>query len=365
MEQLNGILERTYFNNTVADYLIALGIIIAGMIIINVFKKLLLKRVGRWADSTATNADNFVINKVDQFGIPALYIFIIYSGINYLHLTDKAQSYLEKGITIVITVLVIQLISTTVIVLLKTYLRQQDNAEEKIKQVSGIKVIINIIIWSVGILFLLDNMGKNVSAIITGLGIGGIAVALAAQNILGDLFNYFVIFFDRPFEIGDFLVIDDKNGVVEHIGIKTTRIKTLSGEQLVFSNSDLTKSRIHNYKRMQRRRVLFRFGVTYQTSHANLKEIPTIMKSIVLEQHPVEFDRSHFAAYGNFSLDFETVYYVLDADYTTYMNIHQAINLRMYEEFEKREIAFAYPTQTLFLNRDGEEDRQPKTELQD
>lgn len=364
MNQFNEILERYYFNNTVLDYLIALGIIILGFIIVSIFKRIFLKKIKGLAAGTDTNADDFVIERIQRFGIPALYLFVVYSGINYLELADKGQEYLETGITIIITFLVIQLISTTVIVLLKSYLRHQEKSEEKIKQLSGIKVIINIIIWSLGILFLLDNLGKDVSAIVTGLGIGGIAVALAAQNILGDLFNYFVIFFDRPFEVGDFLVIDDKNGVVEYIGVKTTRIKTLSGEQLVFANSDLTKSRIHNYKRMQRRRVLFRIGVTYQTSHANLKEMPAILKSIVLEQEPVEFDRAHFAAYGNFSLDFEIVYYILSADYTKYMDIHEAINLRMYEEFQKRGIEFAYPTQTLYVNRDEEEDRQPQTKLQ-
>lgn len=363
MDQLNEILGKSYFNNTVLDYLIALGIIILGLIVVNVFKRIFLRRIESWTAGTNTHADDFVIERIERFGIPALYLFVVYSGINYLELSDKIQEYLEKGITIAITLLVIQLIVTTVIVLLKSYLKRQENAEEKMKQLSGLKMIIHLIIWPLGLLFLFDNLGYDITAVIAGLGIGGIAIALAAQNILGDLFNYFVIFFDRPFEVGDFLVIDDKNGVVEHIGVKTTRIKTLSGEQLVFANTDLTKSRIHNYKRMQRRRVLFKIGVTYQTSHANLKEIPAILKSIVLEQEPVEFDRAHFAAYSNFSLDFEIVYYVLSADYTQYMDIHQAINLRMYEEFEKRGIEFAYPTQTLFVNRD-EEDRQPQTELQ-
>ena len=221
-------------------------------------------------------------------------------------------------------------------------------------------LIINIIIWGIGLLFMLDNLGFDVTAMVTGLGIGGIAVALAAQNILGDLFNYFVIFFDRPFEIGDFIIVDDKMGVVEYIGIKTTRIKSLSGEQLVLSNSDLTTSRIHNYKRMQRRRIVFRFGVIYQTSFEDVKKIPDLVKSIVEEQEPVQFDRSHFAAYGDSSLDFETVYYVLDSDYAKYMNIQQAINLRLFEEFQRMGVDFAYPTRTLYISNQTEEEEEEK-----
>lgn len=363
IEPLNEFLERTYFNNTVLDYLIALGIILLGFLLTAIFKRILLRRIKGWTQGTETDADNFLIERIERFGIPALYLFAAYTGINYLNLSEKTQKVLGIIVTVVITIMVIQLIFTTVIVLLRAYLKRQENAEEKMKQLAGLRIIIGIVIWSLGTLFLFDNLGYDISAVIAGLGIGGIAVALAAQNILGDLFNYFVIFFDRPFEIGDFLVIDDKNGIVESIGIKTTRIKTLSGEQLVFANSDLTASRIHNYKHMQRRRVLFRIGVTYQTTYQQLKDIPEIIKDIVLQQELIEFDRAHFAAYGNFSLDFEVVYYILTADYTKYMDIHQSINLGLYEAFEQRGIAFAYPTQTLFIHQEQEE-RQPQTALQ-
>ena len=183
------------------------------------------------------------------------------------------------------------------------------------------------------------------------LGIGGIAIALAAQTILGDLFSYFVIFFDRPFEIGDFIVIDDKSGVVEHIGIKTTRIRTLGGEQLICSNTDLTNSGLHNYKRLQKRRILFNLGVTYQTSHQQISEIPGILKGIVESKPYVTFDRAHFSGYGDFSLNFEIVYYILDSDYTFYMDKQQAIYLDILKAFEERGIEFAYPTQTLMMQQ--------------
>ena len=203
---------------------------------------------------------------------------------------------------------------------------------------------------------MLDNLGFEVSTVIAGLGIGGIAIALAAQAILGDLFSYFVIFFDRPFEIGDFVILPNEfMGTIEYIGIKTTRIRSLSGEQIVVANTDLTNSRIRNYKRMERRRVVFKLGVIYQTTSKQLAEIATIVKTIIENQSDTTFDRGHFQSYGDFSLNFEFVYYVLSGDYNKYMDTQQAINLKIYEEFEKRGIEFAYPTQTLFVSKNASE----------
>lgn len=345
---MNEFLERTYFQNTVLDYLIAFGVIVLGVLLLKTFTSVILRRVESWAERT-TSIGSSIIRGIDRFVIPSLYILIFYMGLQYLLLSERVTSILHIATTVAITFLIIRLISSLILVGLRTFFRRQPDGEERIKQLGGLMIIINIIVWAVGLLFLFENMGFDVTAVVAGLGIGGIAVALAAQNILGDLFNYFVIFLDRPFEIGDFIIIDEKKGVVDFIGIKTTRIKSLSGEQLVFSNSDLTNSRIHNYKRMERRRILFNIGVTYQTSHENLQKIPTVIKSIVLEQHPAEFDRAHFASYGDFSLDFEIVYFVLSSDFNIYMDVQQAINLRIFEEFNKMGVEFAYPTQTLFI----------------
>ena len=209
-------------------------------------------------------------------------------------------------------------------------------------------------VWGIGITFLLDNLGFKISTVVAGLGIGGIAVALAAQTILGDLFSYFIIFFDRPFEIGDFIIIDSYMGNIEHIGIKTTRIRSLGGELLIFSNSDLTNSRIRNYKKMEKRRVVFSLGVTYQTNSEQLKEIPGIIRTAIETLEGAGFDRAHFASYGDFSLNFEVVYYVMSGDYGKYMDLQQEINLVIKEEFEKRGIEFAYPTQLLFIEKTQE-----------
>lgn len=215
--------------------------------------------------------------------------------------------------------------------------------------ITALGFIGRLVLWSLVTILLLDNLGIDVTALVAGLGVGGIAVALAVQNILGDLFASMSIVLDKPFAVGDFLIIDTYMGTIEYVGLKTTRIRSLSGEQLVFSNTDLLKSRIRNYGRMSERRVVFKIGVTYQTPRAKLKVIPNILREAILEQDKVRFDRAHFQAYGPSSLEFEIVYYVLAADYNLYMDIQQAINLRVHERFEEEGIEFAYPTQTIFL----------------
>jgi small-conductance mechanosensitive channel len=161
-----------------------------------------------------------------------------------------------------------------------------------------------------------------------------------------------VIFFDRPFEVGDFIIVDDKMGTIEYIGIKTTRIRCLSGEQLIIGNANLTTSRIHNYKRMERRRVVFSFNIDYDTPVEKVRSIPGMVRKIIEQQSPIVFDRAHFNAYGDWSLKFECVYYVLSADYNAYADIQQAINIAMLEEFRRNEIRFAYPVEKVFLNDD-------------
>jgi small-conductance mechanosensitive channel len=346
---MNEVLERTFYQNTLQDYLIAFGITVAVLLLIKSFRRVILRRVQKWAEGTKTSFDDFVVVSFDRFGIPILNIVALYLGLHYLVLSPRISRIIAIGATIAVTILVIRFLANTLLLLMTAYLRRKHHGDDDLNNFGGLKLIINIVIWFVGLAFLFDNLGYDLTAIIAGLGIGGIAIALAAQNILGDLFNYFVIFFDKPFEVGDFVVVDDKNGVIEHIGIKTTRIKTLSGEQLVFANSDLTSSRIHNFKRMQQRRVLFKIGVTYSTPLDKLTQIPSVIKEIVLEQDPVRFDRVHFQSYGDSSLTYEIVYYVLSSEYNTYMDIQQAINLRIYEEFQKMEVSFAFPSRTLYL----------------
>lgn len=344
------VLERTWMGNPVQDYLISLAIVIISILAIRVFGSMLVTRFKKLSEKTKSRLDDVVVKTVQRFGLAALYFLAIYWGVSYLELTRRAERVLEVATAAVIAFFLIRLVSTLIQYLLEGYVRKQENGEEKVKQLAGVLLIINFVVWGLGLLFLFDNLGYDVTAIIAGLGVGGIAVALAAQNILGDLFNYFVIFFDRPFEVGDFIIVDAKMGTVEYIGLKTTRLKSLTGEQLVFANSDLTNSRIHNYKRMQRRRIVFTLDVVYQTTAEQLRAIPQLIRAAIEKEGDlVRFDRAHFASYRDFSLSFEVVYFVENSDYNTYMDIQERINLRIFEDFEKKGIQFAYPTQTLFL----------------
>lgn len=219
--------------------------------------------------------------------------------------------------------------------------------------ISALRFLGKLAIWSVVLLLALENLGMDITALVAGLGVGGIAVALALQKVLGDLFASLSIVLDKPFVIGDFIIVDEYLGSVEHIGLKTTRVRSLSGEQLVFSNNDLLSSRIRNYKRMAERRIVFSFGVVYQTARDKLVEIPGMVREIIEGLEMARFDRAHFKAFGDSSLNFEVVYYVLAPDYNVYMDLQQTINLELYRRFDEQGIEFAYPTRTLYVRQEG------------
>lgn len=348
---MNEILAQEFYGNTVENYLITLAIIVGGIIVVRVVKKRVLIQVKKWTEKTETKLDDYIVKGIEKFGLPVLNIVVLYSALHYLAFSDKITKIINNTLGVVITFYIIRMISAFVRLMLESFISKQDGGQEKLKQLNGVMLIVNALIWILGLLFLFDNLGYNVTTIVAGLGIGGIAIALAAQNILGDLFNYFVIFFDRPFEVGDSINVDGKAGTVEYIGIKTTRVRSLTGEQLVFSNSDLTKSRIHNFKRMDRRRVVLTLGVVYETTHEQLTKIPALIEEIIKTETGVTFDRAHFAKFGAYSLDFEVVYFVESAEYLVYMNLQQQINLKIFKAFEEAKIGFAYPTQTVLVSK--------------
>jgi small-conductance mechanosensitive channel len=350
---MHNFFNQTIFNNRLWDYLVLAIVLILGTIIINFFKRYLLKHLKAWSAKTTTNIDDFVVRTVEKKLFPLLYYALIYFGLNGL----KLDILIKRSINILGVALLmyysVRFALDTVSYIMEYVWAKKEVDESRKGALNGIVVVFKVMVWGLTVIIFLDNLGVKVSGIVAGLGIGGVAVALAAQAILGDLFSYFTIFFDRPFEIGDFIITGEFLGTVEHIGVKTTRLRSLSGEQLIFSNSDLTNSRLRNYKRMERRRVLFQIGVTYETETAALKAIPGIIKDIIAGFTDAVFDRAHFASYGDFSLNFEIVYYVLGSDYNRYMDIQQEINFQIKEEFEQRGIEFAYPTQTLFLKKEG------------
>jgi small-conductance mechanosensitive channel len=351
MSWIDKIMGETFLGNNIKDYLIWISVFIVSLGVIKIFQQVVLKRLKTWAQKTAATLDDFLVELIRSIVMPLTYVGALYLSINMLKLDPGVKKIMDILGMAILTLFAARLASTFLSYAISTYWakRGKDLAYER--SLSGILRVINFLIWALAIFFFLDNLGFKISAVVAGLGIGGVAVALAAQAVLGDLFSYFAILFDRPFEVGDFIIVGDYLGTVEHIGIKTTRICSLGGEQLVFSNTDLTSSRIRNYKRMARRRVVFKIGVTYDTPVEKLRAIPENIKRIIKGVKDTAFDRAHFASYGDFSLNFEVVYYCLSSDYNKYMDIQQMINLDIKEEFEKLGVEFAFPTQTLHVNQ--------------
>jgi small-conductance mechanosensitive channel len=351
---LSEILEKTFLQNRVEDYILVVGWFVAGVVSVKIIKTIVLNRLRAWSEKTTTTIDDFLVEMIEHKLVPLLYFVAFYFSFKSLKLSPA----FGKGVTVIVALVLTYFGLRFLIALMNyaidRYWIRKEVDEGRRKSLRGVMTILKVLIWGVGITFLLDNLGFQISTVVAGLGIGGIAVALAAQTILGDLFSYFVIFFDRPFEIGDFIIIGEYMGSIEYIGIKTTRVRSLGGEQLVFSNADLTNARIRNYKRMERRRIVFKLGVVYQTSLDQIKEAPGIVKGVIENVGDTVFDRAHFLSFGNFSLDIEVVYYVLSGDYNKYMDIQQKINFAIKEEFEKRGIEFAYPTQTVFIEKGQE-----------
>jgi len=350
---INSLLDYTFMGNTIWQYCMALAGYTLGTLSVFVFKYYILARLKIWINAIPTQVSGLIIRVIETYFIPIFYFTIFYLSLNFLVLSKKLEHILDVMMIIILTMFSVRIVIAIAHYSLQRYLQKSDDSMQKKDQLKGLSGLVSFAIWIIAIMFLLDNLGVKISAVVAGLGIGGIAVALAAQAVLGDLFSYFVIFFDKPFETGDFVMVGDKLGVVEHIGIKTTRMRALSGEQLVFSNTDLTNSRVHNYKRMERRRVVFALRVTYQASAEQLKKITSIVKEIITSMENTLYDRGHFASYGEFSLDFEFVYYVNGEDYNRYMDIQQSINLGIFEAFGKEGIAFGYPTQTLVFHKEA------------
>ena len=343
-------MELTIGQVNLIDTLIVSSIALGIFALLMFARRLLLAHWGKFASGTTNSLDDDLVAVLGR----TQWWFLLVVGISistlYLPLPEPGDRLVQSVIVLALLLQAGLWASTFLVQRLERYrLKIQKTDPGSVMTLGLVNFIGRVVLWSIILLLALDNLGMNVTALIAGLGVGGIAVALAVQNILGDLFASLSIVLDKPFAVGDFLIIDDLLGSVEHVGLKTTRLRSLSGEQLVFSNSDLLQSRIRNYGRMHERRVVFEIGVTYQTPRRKLETIPAIMREAVEASEDTRFDRSHFKAYGNFSLNFETVFYVLTADYNRYMDIQQAVNLHIHQRFEEEEIEFAYPTQTVFV----------------
>ena len=338
--------------NTPAAYgyaLVAFGVALALLYLV---KNIGIARLKAMAERTETDLDDMAVALVDKFrwfDYQLVALYIATRSLNRPPAFDKVLHLVILGVfTFRAIVIVQELLSYW---LHKIAAQRQLTDAAKASVVSSTQVIMKALVWVAAALFVMDNLGVNISAVLAGLGIGGVAVALAAQAILGDLFNFFVILLDKPFNVGDFLVADEIVGTVEHIGLKSIRIRSLSGEIIIVSNSKLLAMGLKNYKQMQRRRVVLKTTVVYQTPLEKLRRIPGIIKEIVSSLEQATFDRSNLSGLGDFSIDFETVYYVESPDYNFHMQTQERVLQALIEKFSKEGIEFAYPTQTVFVNK--------------
>lgn len=344
------LFQEYYFGNTLQSWLCALITMIIALTALIITQKVLINKLSRLAATTDNQIDDLIVNMIKQTKLFILVIASLYLA--SLTITIK-PSIAELWQKVVILMIIFQAglwASAGISFALGKIIKKRSEEDTSTKTtITFLGFVARFILWIIIFLLILDNLGVNITGLVAGLGIGGIAVALAVQNILGDLLASLSIVLDKPFVIGDFIVVDSLSGTIEHIGVKTTRVRSLNGEQLIFSNNDLLKSRIHNYKRMSERRVVFNFGVIYQTPVEKLKAVKKIVRDIIEKQENTRFDRIHFKEYGDSSLNFEVVYFVNDPDYKTYMNIQESINLEIFRQFGNEGIEFAYPTQTVYV----------------
>lgn len=342
--------EQILSNNTPEDWMAALLAVVGVLFFLLIFRRAVLHYLRAYARKTQMTLDDLLATTLLATSPLLLSPLALYAGSVWLTLPLRLERLIVH-ISIVVLLIQAALWGNKLILswIAQSMRKKQQQDAAAATTLSFIGFLARLMLWAILFLLTLDNLGFNISALLAGLGIGGVAVALAAQNILGDLFSSLSIVLDKPFVLGDFIIVGDHMGTVEHIGIKTTRIRSLGGEQIIFSNSDLLKSRIQNYKRMNERRVLFSFGVVYETERDKLQKIPGMLRAMIETQNKTRFDRAHFKEYGESSLNFEVVYYVLDRDYNIYMDIQQSINLAMFEQFQSEGISFAYPTRTLYL----------------
>jgi small-conductance mechanosensitive channel len=342
-------MDFVILDNPSTTWAIALGVALAVTLGLYALKAVLVRRLGQWAARTETRADDIAVAALDATHFVILVVLGLYAGATVLRLAPGVDLFLKRT---AITAGLIQAAIWGDSALRGWLVQYRDSRNEdpgRATSAAAIGFISRIALWAVLALMVLDNLGFNITTLVASLGIGGIAVALAVQNVLGDLFASLSIVLDKPFVIGDVINVNGVVGTVEYVGLKTTRVRSIGGEQIIFSNADLLKSRIHNLKRMESRRVAFTVGVTYDTPEPQLRVVPGLLAAIVKAQPQVSFDRAHFTGLGPSSLNFEVVYIVNTPDHAVHMDVQQEIYFQLVKAFAEQGIEFAFPTQTLHM----------------
>lgn len=346
------MLDLIIYGNSVLFWLIALGLTILSYILFKILAALVNQRLQKIASNATSSIVDLILVLLKKTNSLFLLFLSFYIGGKFLALPPQG----DQAINVVMIIVLWLQVGIWAAAAVKYWFMERNLNETDGRQKTNLSIIntlAKIFIWSVILILVLDSIPSiEITALIASLGIGGIAVGLAVQNILEDLFSSVSIALDKPFMIGDFISVGDFSGSVEHIGLKSTRLRSISGEQLIFSNSDLLNSRIQNYKRMERRRVAIKVGVTYQTKLEQLKTIPQIIKTIVSAIDSISFERANLTTFGDFSIDFDFSYYVESSDFQFHLDAQEQILIQLYEKFAQENIEFAYPTQTVFIQGD-------------
>ena len=345
-------MQTGFWGNTLYSYACAAVFFFVILGLLYFLKRVVLIRLKAMAAATETDLDDLAVELLSKIRWFEYQLLAFYLAVRHLDRNPLFSKVLNLLLLLVFTYKAIQIIHGLINYWINRIAAQRNlSATARASVVNSTQIILNAVIWVVAALFVLDNLGVNISAVLTGLGIGGVAVALAAQAILGDLFNFFVILLDKPFSIGDFVVSDDTSGTIEHIGLKSTRIRSISGEIVVVSNSNLLASRIKNFRHLTKRRVVFKTGVVYQTKPETLRRVPALIKEAVTAQNGTEFERSNLSSLGDFSVDFETVYHLTDPDYGLYMAAQEKILLAIVDAFAREGIVFACSAKPFLINK--------------
>ena len=343
-------LRNPLADNTAQDWLIAGVVVVVMIVLVRTVIGIALRRLRAIATKTETDVDDLVAELLGKTKFLFVALVALYAGALSLNLPPEVDDLLS---TILVLGFLIQgafWANGMVNYMLGSWARQKFEADPTISTALGsVGFLIRFAVWATFVMLALDNMGIDIGPLVASLGIGGVALALALQGVLGDLFASLTIIFDKPFAVGDYIQVGDLAGTVQHVGLKSTRIRAVTGEQLVFSNADLLGSRIRNFQSRQERRCAFTLGVTYDTSSEKLERIPGLIREIIESRENTRFDRSFFMAFGDSALNFETVYYILVPDFQTYGETHHAINLEIFRTFAEEGIEFAYPTQTVYF----------------
>jgi len=346
----NPLWVKNFWGNSVADYAVALVAFVVFLILLKLIQVVLLRYLKKLAEKTKTDIDDTFVGIVGSIKPPFYSFLAFYLALLLLNISSEVEQFVNIALLIWVVYQVIVAVQILIDYVIKKKF-VDDTAEETEGVTSFISGLLKASLWAMGLLLILSNLGVNITSLVAGLGIGGFAIAFALQNILADLFSSLAIYIDKPFQVGDFIVVGEHKGVVKKIGVKTTRIQALQGEELVIGNQELTSSRVQNFKKMEERRSSFSIGITYETPTEKVKQIPSMIKDIIDGVSGARFDRSHFSEFADSALIFETVYYVESGGYTEYADIQQDINFKIMEVFQKEGIEFAYPTQTVYVTK--------------